>query len=194
MTHDDIRIINDHLHNLVNGELFTAELSVDGEYANLLFNDCKIYHDSANEDLYSTESAQAVFEQIISELPGRFVGVMKAAMATGFIPTLNQELEAMFIDAENYLCANTEDDDCKVDIIGDFWLNPNYLLWMDEDNNTCSEQYGQIVSGNYRDRSYYRYQDGKLSPAKFYDCEDADVYTYLDKVVDGKGQVWILLA
>ncbi len=110
MTHDDIRKINGYLHNLVNGQLFTAELSIDGEYVNLFFNGCKISQDSANEDLYSPESAMAAFESVISELPARWVGVMKAAMAAGFVPTLNQDLEGMFIDAENYLCNNTEEE------------------------------------------------------------------------------------
>lgn len=194
MTYDDIRKINGYLHNLVNGQLFTAELSIDGEYVNLFFNGCKISQDSGNEDLYSPDSAMEAFEAVISELPERWVGVMKAAMAAGFVPTLNLDLEAMFIDAEHYLIINTEDEDCKVDVVPDFWDNPQYLMWMDEDNNTCTEQWGQIIADNPRDRTYYRYQDGKLSPAKYYESEDADVYTYLDKVVDGKGHVWILLA
>lgn len=194
MKHDDIRKINGYLHNLVNGQLFTAELSIDGEYVNLLFNGCKISQDSANEDLYSPESAMAAFENVISELPKRWMGVMKAAMAAGFVPTLNQDLAEMFVDAEGYLFDNTADEDCKVDVVSDFWDNPRYLYWADEDNNTCSDQSGQIIADNPRDRTYYRYQDGKLSPAKYYESDDADVYTYLDKVVDGKGQVWILLA
>lgn len=194
MTHDDIRNINDYLHNLMNGQLFTAELSIDGENVTLLFNGCKITQDSANEDLYSPESAQAVFESIINDLSSRWVGVMKAAIAAGFVPTLNQDLEDIFCEAEAHLCDNTEDEDCMVDVIPDFWNHPNYLYWTDEDNNTCSDQSGQIIADNPHDRTYYRYQDCKLSPAKYYESEDADVYTYLDKVVDSKGHVWILLA
>lgn len=193
MTHNDVCLINDYLHKLDNGELFTAELSVDGEYVNLLFNGCKVYQDSANEDMYSQESAQAAFEDIISEFSNRWVGVMKAAMAAGFVPTQNLVLEAMLIEAEHYLVINTEDEDCKVDVVQDFWDNPRYLMWMDKDNNVCVEEWGEIISNDYRSRTYYRYQDGKLTPAKYYESEDADVYTYLKKVVDGKGQVWILI-
>lgn len=194
MTAQEINNINDYIHNLNNGDLFSAEPSIDGEYCHLYFNGKKVYEDSSNGDLYTEEGAIGTFESMLNELPERWVPVVKSAMEWSYEPDLRLDLEGILVDAENYLIGRLDDEDCKVDIVTNFWSNPNYLYWQDENNIVCCDQSGEIISNDPKLRSYYRYQNGELTPAKWFENDDESVYTYLDKVVDSKGNVWILLA
>lgn len=191
--------------NLANnaGELgFEVQVSVDEEYFRLTFKGELISADSANSDLYEAESALAAFDselEPIADYITRWTGVVAKAIEDGFtFNASNTDLDSILINAEAFLIKKTPLDECEHDIVSDFWSNfrgqSQSLEWYDEDNNCCVSVWGQIIADRYKDRSFYRVKDGKLTKAAWYEDDDEDVYTYLDTVVTTRGKVVMLLA
>lgn len=172
---------------------FTAELAVSGDYYKLTYKGETLYQDSACEECYDEADAEVFFNELIDSISEREQGILKSAIEDGFIVPSNCAFENLGIEAENYLIENTPEEDKFIDVVTDFWSTPNYLFWMDEDNNVCIDASGEIVSNDYKLRSYYRYDGKKLEKVSWAWASDEDVYCYLDTVVTTRGKVVILI-
>ena len=191
-------------HSLANNadELgFEVEVSADDEYFRLTFKKMLISADSANSDLYDVDSAIAAFDSELEEIADcikRWTGVVGKAVEDGFTFNSHWGLDNVLINAEKFLIDATPVEERDYDIVPDFWSNfrgqSQSLEWYDEDNQCCVSESGQIIADQYRDRSFFRVKDGKLSKAEWYEDDQDDVFTYLDVVVTTRGKVVMLLA
>lgn len=192
-TNEDAKYIQDNL----NVEGFEVKVAVAGDYFRLEFEGMLIDGDSANSDLYDTETAICAFNDVLENVSKRWIGVVKAAITKGFT-FCNPDLDTVLVDAENYIINATPFEERNFDVVGDFWNNfrgqSQSLEWYDEDGECCTAQWGQIIADRYQDRSYYRREGNKLTPAQWFESEDENVFVYLDTVVTTKGEVVTLIA
>lgn len=192
-TSEDAKYIQDNL----NVEGFEVKVAVAGDYFRLEFEGMLIDGDSANSDLYDTETAICAFNDVLENVSKRWIGVVKAAIAKGFT-FCSTDLDAVLVDAENYIINATPFEERGFDVVNDFWNNfrgqSQSLEWCDEDGECCVSSWGQIIGDSFKDRTYYRLKDGKLTKAEWFENEEEDVFTYLDTVVTTKGKVVTLIA
>lgn len=195
-TNEEAQYISENLKY----EGFDVKVSASGDYFRLEISGNPILADSADNDLYDTESSIAAFNEMLDNItaPNHWVGVVKAAIQRGF-NFKSTDLDQIFIDAEKYIIDNVPFEDRSHSIVPEFWGSyrggyHSHLEWYDEDNELCTYQDGQIISNYYKDRTYYRLTDGKLAKAEWYESDDDDVYVYLDTVVTTKGEVVTLIA
>ncbi len=66
----------------ING--FTAELAVAGDYYKLTYQGETIWQDSACEDCYDEDSAEAFFESILDEAGSKATSIIKRAIGLGY--------------------------------------------------------------------------------------------------------------
>ena len=195
-TYKDAQEVQDNLN--VNG--FEVKVSADGEYFRLEIAGNPIVADSANADLYDIESATAAFNDRLESIsePTRWAGIVRAAIERGFTFKTREDLDNVFVNAEKFIIDNTPFEERSYDIVTDFWQNfhgpQQSLEWYDEDGECCVSSWGQIIGDSFKDRTYYRLKDGKLTKAEWFENEDEDVFTYLDTVVTTKGEVVTLIA
>lgn len=194
-TYDDVTYIQDNLDI----EGFEVCLSIDEEYFKLKFEGIWIFDDSACNDAYDPDTAIALFNDKLSKIevePHYWRGVVKAAIGKGFTFTTHTDLDAVVVEAENFLVKETPFEDREYSIVPEFNFRgqSQSLEWRDEDNILCTAQWGEIISSDWRRRSYYRLKDKKLTKAEWFENGDEDVYTYLDTVVTSKGKVVTLIA
>lgn len=180
---------------------FDVELSIDDEYFKLVVDhNHPIISDSACSDLYDVELALCRFNDCLDEIdqPERWLGVVKAAIERGF-SFRGCEMDNILVDAEKYIIDSYDVEDCKFEIVSDFWQNyggefSQSLYWCDEANNVCIDASGRIVANDAKDRTYYRVNDGHLALAERFENDQPDVYVYLDTVVTTAGEPVVLLA
>ena len=178
---------------------FTAELAVCGDYYKMVCNGQTIYQDSAEEDSYDEDSAEAFFNGLLEEKGERACNIIRIAIEKGMSvhSSLINEIDSIFVDAEKFIIDNTEDGDCKYDIVDFNWGGANgqqSLYWCDEHNNVCVDEWGQIVGEDEKQWDWRKVKDGKLEKIEWFEREDEDCYIVVEKCVDTDGQVWILLA
>jgi hypothetical protein len=185
---------------------FDVELSADYEYFKLMFHGQPICEDSANTDLYNVESAEAEFNYILSKIsqPARWVGIVKAAIDTaiydneGNIRTFNinsDDLDQILIEAEAFVIDSVPFEERTIDFVPEFWENQKCLTYCDEDNQICVQAWGEIISDDWKCRSYYRIHNKKIvEKLSCYLSDEEDVYCYLDVVVTTRGEVINLFA
>lgn len=172
---------------------FKAEVAVD--YYKMTYNGQTIYQDSSCEDCYDEESAEYFFNNLLDEYSFRLQEIVKIAIDKGFKDIVVNDFETTYIEAENYIITTTEECDKKAEIVWDFWSNPNYLYFSDENNEVCVDASGEIVSNDYKLRSYARIKDGHVvEKVKYFYSDEDDVFCYLDTIVTSNGEVVDLYA
>ena len=177
---------------------FSAEPTISGDYYKLCYKGETLYQDSACDDLYDEETAEAFFNEILDKQGARKCNVIKAAIDKGFQVSSNiiYDLDNVFVDAENFIIKNTDIKDCKVDIIDFNWGGANgnqSLYWCDAHNNVCIDEFGRILGDDDKRWSYYRYDGNQLSGAEWVESDDENVYVFVGQCVDTDGNVWVLL-
>ena len=177
-------------------EGFNVVLSLDEEYFKLMFNGVPVCADSANEDLYTVEGAQSEFEWLLGKItqPVRWCGVVAEAIKRGFRFN-NTDLDQVLLEAEMFIIKEVPFEERRVEIVPEFWENQKSLTWCDEDGQICVQSWGEIVSDDWKGRSYYRIQNRKIvEKVSHWLSDEEDVFCYLDVVVTTKGEVVNLFA
>ena len=181
--------------NLITNEGFDVKISADGEYFRLYFCGCPVIADSANPDLYDTESTLATFNDYLEEyITPRWIGVVKAAIEIGYSFNENENVDDILVNAEQYLIENTEADDITAEVVPEFWEHKNHLEWYDDRNICCLDVFGEIISTDYHGWNYFRLAGNKPTPAGWWESDDEDVYVFLSYAVTSDGKVKMLLA
>lgn len=179
---------------------FDVKVAAAGDYFRLELHGLLISGDSANSDLYSIDSAFASFSAIFEDcnFVNRWIRVVSYAIEMGFYFRAGTNIDDIFINAEKFIIDKTPFEERCFEIITDFWDNisgnAQSLTFYDEEHECCCAEYGQIIANDYKQRSYFRVIDNKLVPAKWFDANEQDVYTYLDTIVTTKGKVITLIA
>jgi len=176
---------------------FTAEVAVSGDYYKMVCNGQTIYQDSADEDCYDEADAEVFFNDMLDEKGERVCNIIRIAIEKGLEVINTNDIDTIFADAESYIIDNTDDEDCKFDIVDFNWGGANgqqSLYWCDESNNVCVDECGQLVGEDEKRWDWRKVKDGKLEKIEWFEREDENCYIVVEKCVDTKGQVWILLA
>lgn len=178
---------------------FSVEVSVDGEYFKLMLGTTPICADSANSDLYDTTLALASFNEILEQIdaPKRWIGVVNAAIARGFVLRHPTDVEQTLLDAEKFIIGQVPFELRSHEVVPDFWDNFNgssaTITWYDEDGECCLDS-SQVFADNVSQRTFYRLVGRELKPESHIYRGDEDVYMYLDTIVTTKGEVVTLVA
>ena len=170
----------------ING--FTAELAVAGDYYKLTYQGETIWQDSACEDCYDEDGAEAFFTSLLDEAGDKAVAVIKRAIGLGYKVGSNEanDLEYLEGNCEDFLLQTIEQDkfeQCDLHAHG-------YSQYYNYDGKTCS---GEIFDfADRRAKQYYKDADFKSMPKAEYEIDDSERSSYafiFDRVINDDAQV-----
>lgn len=170
----------------ING--FTAELAVAGDYYKLTYQGETIWQDSAYEDCYDEDSAEAFFESILDEAGEKAVAVIKRAIGLGYKVGNNEanDLEYLEGNCEEYLFDTIMQDKFEQCDLHAHGISQYYNY----NGHTCS---GEIFDfADRRTKQYYKDADFTKEPVSevWIDDEDRENYAFIfDRVIDNEAQV-----
>lgn len=178
---------------------FKAEAAVTGDYYKMVCSGQTIYQDSAEESCYNKETAEDFFNEILNERGGRVCNIIRIAIEKGFTfsSSLIGDIDSIFAEAEYFILGTTSTEDYKFDIVDFNWGGANgqqSIYWIDDNNNVCVDEWGQIIGEDDYNWEYKRIKEGKIEPAEWFEKEDENVYVVVGRTVDTDGNAWVLLA
>lgn len=163
------------------------ELATSGDYYKLVYKSEPLYQDSANEDTYDEDDAQAFFDGLIDEHNKCFWNIIKNAIDNGFKVSSDKinDIESISEEADEWIFNNLEPqkyDYCELHCTtrGQFW---NY------EGQTCS---GEIWDFPRNSKCYYKDADFKLQPVAEYEIEEEQRENYafiFDRVINDDGKL-----
>ena len=163
---------------------FVAELT--GDYYKLTYKGETIYQDSACEDCYDEDSAEAFFNDMIESIGERGQNVIKRSIDLGYKNNKFNDLEVVENYCEDFLFSNIDSDyeeQCDLHTSG-------YSQFYNYDGNNCS---GEIFDfSDTITKMYYKDADFKQLPVAEYEIEEEerDRYAFIfDRVIDDDAKV-----